>query len=698
MSGQVTILQLPTASALTGTESVPVVQNGVTVQTTTSAISGAGALNYPFLTVNSTSGLSQARYMATGSGLSLTDNGAGATLQINLTGAPLSLVSSNAGIQVKTNGTTLVNRTFTATGNGLSITNGDGISGDPTITTTGVLANFASTSGTGLVTINGTTISQVTLAGTSGQISVANGNGIGTPTISLVATAVTAGTYTIPASITFDAYGRATSASNSSTTGTGGVVVLQQSPALTGTPTAPTASTGTISTQIATTQFVQNSISASGGGTVTVVSVVSANGFAGTVASSTSTPAITLTTTITGVLKGNGTALLAATAGTDYLAPPSGTAILKANSGGALANAVSGTDYAPPTSGTSILYGNNAGGFSNVTIGSGISFTTGTLTATGSGGTVTSVSFTGGIISISNPTTTPALTVAGTSGGIPYFSSTSAWASSALLTLNALMIGGGAGAAPSTTTTGTGVLTALGNATNAASGIVVKDANSNVSANSFTPAWTSTTTAAGTTTLTVASTYYQRFVGSTTQTVKLPDATTVAKGQGFIIDNDSLGSLSLQDGSSASLGSVVAGMAAFIFCEDNSTTAGSWSGYLFVPGSGPGGQVTWGTAGLAMGGQALSGVNTINMSGQLTSTLVTGTAPFVVASTTQVANLNAATAGTATNVALSAGTGATNYIPFSATATGNQPLTTNASFTYNYTNNALTAGVNGGTF
>lgn len=56
-------------------------------------------------------------------------------------------------------------------------------------------------------------------------------------------------------------------------------------------------------------------------------------------------------TTLTGVLKGNGTsAFSAATAGTDYLAPPSGTAILKANSGGALANATAGTDYTSPSS------------------------------------------------------------------------------------------------------------------------------------------------------------------------------------------------------------------------------------------------------------------------------------------------------------------------------------------------------------
>lgn len=44
-------------------------------------------------------------------------------------------------------------------------------------------------------------------------------------------------------------------------------------------------------------------------GTVTSVSVVTANGFAGTVATATTTPAITLTTTQTGLLSGNGTSI-----------------------------------------------------------------------------------------------------------------------------------------------------------------------------------------------------------------------------------------------------------------------------------------------------------------------------------------------------------------------------------------------------
>lgn len=99
--------------------------------------------------------------------------------------------------------------------------------------------------------------------------------------------------------------------------------------------------------------------------------------------------------------------------------------------------------------------------------------------ATPTTGTVTSVSqtFTGGIISVGgSPITgsgTLALTIAGTSGGIPYFSSATTWASSAVLAANALMVGGGAGAAPSTITTGTGVVTALGVNTGSAGAFVV---------------------------------------------------------------------------------------------------------------------------------------------------------------------------------------------------------------------------------
>lgn len=90
-------------------------------------------------------------------------------------------------------------------------------------------------------------------------------------------------------------------------------------------------------------------ISGGSGGTVTTVSVVSANGLAGTVANATSTPAITLSTSVNGMVKGNGTSLSAAVSGTDYAPATSGSSILKGNAAGGFASAVAGTDYVIPS-------------------------------------------------------------------------------------------------------------------------------------------------------------------------------------------------------------------------------------------------------------------------------------------------------------------------------------------------------------
>jgi len=193
----------------------------------------------------------------------------------------------------------------------------------------------------------------------SGTLPIANGgtNATTTPTAGAVA------------------YGTGT-AYDFTAVGTSGQVLTS---AGTGAPTWTTPTTGTVTAVTATAPVVSsggtapnismaaasastdgyltstdwNTFNNKGSGTVTSVSVVSANGLAGT-SSGGATPALTLSTTITGLLKGNGTAISAAT---------------------------SGTDYAPATSGTSILYGNGAGGFSNVTVGTGLTFSAGTLSA-----------------------------------------------------------------------------------------------------------------------------------------------------------------------------------------------------------------------------------------------------------------------------------------------------------------------------
>ena len=181
---QVTITQLPQASALTGAESVPIVQNGVTVQTTASAISGAGALNYPFLTVGLTAGLTQSRYISTNAGLSLTDNGAQGTLVVNLIGAALSLNSSATGIQVKTGSNTVTARQI-AVNTGLTITNGDGVAGDPTVGLGTLLSNFAALTGTGILAMQSGIPAKISILGTSNQITILNGNGATDVTVGL---------------------------------------------------------------------------------------------------------------------------------------------------------------------------------------------------------------------------------------------------------------------------------------------------------------------------------------------------------------------------------------------------------------------------------------------------------------------------------------------------------------------------------
>jgi len=177
----------------------------------------------------------------------------------------------------------------------------------------------------------------------------------------------------------------------------------------------------------------------------------------------------TITIANSGVLSfsGGSTGLTPATASTGAVTLAGTLAIANGGTNGSATPTAYGVSY-----GTGTAYAFTAAG----TTGQVLTATTGsapTWAAPATSGTVTSVSFTGGLISVATATTTPALTVAGTSGGVVYFSSASTWASSAVLASNALVVGGGAGVAPSTVTTGTGVVTALGVNTGTAGAFVV---------------------------------------------------------------------------------------------------------------------------------------------------------------------------------------------------------------------------------
>jgi hypothetical protein len=172
------ISQLPTApSAITGSELIPIVQNGQTVQSTVSAIVNSPVQTQTFLTVGNQPTLPNSRAITTGLGLGNSDGGAQGAYQVFLNGSSASLENVGNGMLAKSGTNTISARTITAGTSGLSVSNGNGVSGDPTISTTGLLTALAATSGTGLLaTAGGTTLTPVTIAGDANEITVTNGN------------------------------------------------------------------------------------------------------------------------------------------------------------------------------------------------------------------------------------------------------------------------------------------------------------------------------------------------------------------------------------------------------------------------------------------------------------------------------------------------------------------------------------------
>ena len=96
--------------------------------------------------------------------------------------------------------------------------------------------------------------------------------------------------------------------------------------------------------------------------------------------------------------------------------------------------------------------------------------------------------------------------------------------------------------------------------------------------------YATTATAAGTTTLTIASAHVQVFTGATTQTITLPVASTMLQtGLGFWIVNDSTGALTVNSSGSNLVQTITAGSRAFVFAILLSgTSAASWD-VIYAP-------------------------------------------------------------------------------------------------------------------
>lgn len=97
--------------------------------------------------------------------------------------------------------------------------------------------------------------------------------------------------------------------------------------------------------------------------------------------------------------------------------------------------------------------------------------------------------------------------------------------------------------------------------------------------------FTTITAAAGTTVLTNASSAWQQVVGTTTQSIQLPNATTLYKGLAYTITNASTGAVTVKDSASTTLDTIVTGGSAIMVLTANGTSAGTWVAYSYIPSS-----------------------------------------------------------------------------------------------------------------
>jgi len=196
---------------------------------------------------------------------------------------------------------------------------------------------------------------------------------------------------------------------------------------------------------------------------------------------------------------------------------------------------------------------------------------------------------------------------------------------------------------------GTGVTTSSGANSN-----VLRDANANITTNFAFLGYSNVAAAGTTTTLTASSTPNWTVTGSGGQTYKLPDATTLSAGATYTFNNNqSSGTIVVQNNSSTTVVTVQSGSFVTVTLLVNGTAAGSWDYHAGIPSG-----TFWSTNTLSTGAAITSSQGVTGNT--LISTVATGTAPLTVTSTTQVANLNAATSGIATNIS----GGAAGSIPY----------------------------------
>jgi hypothetical protein len=203
--------------------------------------------------------------------------------------------------------------------------------------------------------------------------------------------------------------------------------------------------------------------------------------------------------------------------------------------------------------------------------------------------------------------------------------------------------------------------------------------------------YTTTATAAGTTTLDNTSSFYQLFTGATTQTVVLPVTSTLQTGWSFRINNSSTGALTVQSSGLNAVITVNAGSTVMCTCIDTTvTTAAGWRVGVTEVGNSIGtGNMVLSSGPTITGLLNFTGTSTSNANfgtalttGTITIGGVSGTGLMIfgratTAQTIQIGNGITATATTkAIDIGINGASGSTTNITIGSATSGSLGTTT----------------------